>query len=198
MSFINFQSKEVNCKIVYFGTGMSGKTTNIQYIYQKTAPMGKSSMIDFGSENDRTLFFDFLPLEVGDVNGFNVRFHLYSAPGQPFYEDGRKMLFRGIDGIVFVVDSQVEKIESNIESFVEMEKLLLENGVNPNTIPIIFQWNKRDLPNIVSIEELNQRFNKRNGISMECIANTGEGVFETLTTLSKLIMTNLKGSLEES
>ena len=162
MSFINHQSKEINCKLVYYGPGLCGKTTNIQYVYQKTSGDHAGKMITLNTENERTLFFDFLPLDLGEIRGFKTRFHLYTVPGQVFYEASRKLILRGVDGIVFVADSQIERMEDNIESLKGLEKNLKEQGHNINKIPLVFQWNKRDLPNIVSVEDLSKSLNKYN------------------------------------
>ena len=195
MSFVNYQTKEVNCKIVFYGPGMGGKTTNIQYVYKKTAGDSRGDMISLSTENERTLFFDFLPLDLGEIRGFKTRLHLYTVPGQVFYEVSRKLILRGVDGIVFVADSQVERMESNLESHAGMEKNLIEQGYDIDQLPIVMQWNKRDLPNVVSIEELESKLNKRKHSSFESIAIDGVGVFETLKTISKLVLMNLKSGL---
>ncbi|EQC42896.1 mutual gliding-motility protein MglA [Bacteriovorax sp. BSW11_IV] len=195
MSFVNYNTKEVNCKIVYYGPGLGGKTTNIQYVYQKTSGDNKGKMITLNTENERTLFFDFLPLELGEVRGFKTRFHLYTVPGQVFYEASRKLILRGVDGIVFVADSQVERMEANIESLRGLEKNLEEQGYDISTIPLVFQWNKRDLPNAVSVEDLKEKLNKWDAPEFDGIAVSGNGVFETLKSISKLVLMNLKGGL---
>jgi len=146
MSFVNYHTKEINCKIVYYGPGLGGKTTNIQFIYQKTSMQNKGQMITLNTENERTLFFDFLPLDLGEIRGFKTRFHLYTVPGQVFYEASRKLILRGVDGIVFVADSQVERMEANIESYQGLEKNLSDQGYDLTKIPVVMQWNKRDLP----------------------------------------------------
>ena len=153
MSFVNYHTKEINCKIVYYGPGLGGKTTNIQYIYQKTSSQNKGQMITLNTENERTLFFDFLPLDLGEIRGFKTRFHLYTVPGQVFYEASRKLILRGVDGLVFVADSQVERMEANIESLTGLEKNLTEQGYDISKVPMVMQWNKRDLPNIVAVED---------------------------------------------
>jgi signal recognition particle receptor subunit beta len=195
MSFVNYQTKEVNCKIVFYGPGMGGKTTNIQFVYKKTAGDSRGDMISLSTENERTLFFDFLPLDLGEIRGFKTRFHLYTVPGQVFYEASRKLILRGVDGIVFVADSQVERMESNIESLQGMEQNLKEQGYDLGQLPIVMQWNKRDLPNVVSIEELETKLNPRKLPSFESTAVEGKGVFETLKTISKLVLMNLKSGL---
>ena len=196
MSFVNYHTKEINCKIVYYGPGLGGKTTNIQFVYQKTSSGNRGQMITLNTENERTLFFDFLPLELGNIRGFKTRFHLYTVPGQVFYEASRKLILRGVDGIVFVADSQVERMEANIESLEGLRNNLLEQGYSFNDIPIVFQWNKRDLPNIISVQDLERRLNPGEFPSFEAIAAKGQGVFETLKTISKLVLMNIKGGFE--
>jgi signal recognition particle receptor subunit beta len=196
MSFVNYQTKEINCKIVYYGPGLGGKTTNIQYIYQKTSGEAKSKMISLNTDNERTLFFDFLPLNLGEIRGFKTRFHLYTVPGQVFYEASRKLILRGVDGIVFVADSQVERLEDNIKSFEGLKLNLEEQGYEIDKLPMVFQWNKRDLPNVLSEEELNNRFNHADRPTFAAAAIEGKGVFETLKMISKLVLLNIKGGLE--
>ena len=192
MSFVNRYTKEVNCKIVYYGPGLGGKTTNIQHVYQKTSGEVRNDMISLSTENERTLFFDFLPLNLGEVRGFKTRFHLYTVPGQIFYEASRKLILRGVDGIIFVADSQVEKMESNIESLMGLEKNLGEQGHSIQKIPLVFQWNKRDLPNIISEEDMQHKLNKWDFPTHKACALRGEGVFDTLKTVGKLVLMNLK------
>lgn len=196
MSFVNYHTKEINCKIVYYGPGLGGKTTNIQYIYQKTSSQNKGQMITLNTENERTLFFDFLPLDLGEIRGFKTRFHLYTVPGQVFYEASRKLILRGVDGLVFVADSQVERMEANLESLQGLEKNLADQGYDIAKVPLIMQWNKRDLPNIVPVEDLERQLNKRKNPSFEAIASQGHGVFETLKMVSKSVLLNIKGGLE--
>lgn len=195
MSFVNYVTKEVNCKIVYYGPGLGGKTTNIQYVYQKTSGENRGNMIALNTENERTLFFDFLPLELGEIRGFKTRFHLYTVPGQVFYEASRKLILRGVDGIVFVADSQVEKMEANLESLKSLEKNLIEQGYEIEKMPIVMQWNKRDLPNVTGVKDLSQSLNKWKAPEFEAVAIKGEGVFDTLKMISKLVLMNLKGGL---
>ncbi len=195
MSFVNYYTKEVNCKIVYYGPGLGGKTTNIQYVYQKTSGTTKGQMISLNTENERTLFFDFLPLELGDIRGFKTRFHLYTVPGQVFYEASRKLILRGVDGLVFVADSQVEKMEANIESLKGLEKNLEEQGYDIKRIPLVMQWNKRDLPNISSVVDLEKELNIYKVPQFEAVAVKGTGVFETLKSISKLVLMNLKSGI---
>jgi len=196
MSFVNYHTKEVNCKIVYYGPGLGGKTTNIQYVYQRTNPTNKNKLVTLNTDNERTLFFDFLPLELGEIRGYKTRFHLYTVPGQTFYEASRKLILRGVDGVVFVADSQVQKMEQNIDSFRSLENNLKEQGYQLEKLPLVMQWNKRDLPNITSSEDLNNKLNKYDVPHFESVATQGDGVFETLKMISKLVLLNIKGGLE--
>ena len=196
MSFVNYHTKEINCKIVYYGPGLGGKTTNIQHIYQKTSADNKSKMVTLNTENERTLFFDFLPLELGEIRGFKTRFHLYTVPGQVFYEASRKLILRGVDGIVFVDDSQIEKMEANLQSLDSLKENLSEQGYDVSKLPIIMQWNKRDLPNISPVSELEKSLNSLDVPSFEASALKGDGVFESLKMISKLVLMNLRSSLD--
>jgi signal recognition particle receptor subunit beta len=198
MSFVNYHTKEINCKIVYYGPGLGGKTTNIQYIYQRTNPNNKGKMVTLNTENERTLFFDFLPLDLGQIRGFKTRFHLYTVPGQVFYEASRKLILRGVDGIVFVADSQVEKMNDNIESLRGLKENLKDQGYDINKIPMVMQWNKRDLPNITPESELENKLNIYEVPAFSSTALNGDGVFETLKAVSKLVLLNIKGGLESS
>lgn len=192
MSFINYSAREINCKIVYYGPGLCGKTTNLIYIYKKTNPDSKGKMISLATETERTLFFDFLPLALGNIKGFKVRFHLYTVPGQVFYDASRKLILRGVDGVIFVADSQVERMEANIESIENLRKNLKDQGLNLDAMPFIIQYNKRDLPNVVPVEDLNRVLNPRNVPFYEAVAATGKGVFDTLKELAKLVIMELK------
>lgn len=192
MSFINYASREINCKIVYYGPGLCGKTTNLQYVYQKTAPDAKGKMISLATETERTLFFDFLPLALGEIRGFKTRFHLYTVPGQVFYDASRKLILKGVDGVVFVADSQEERIDANIESLDNLRANLIEQGYDLDKLPYVIQYNKRDLPSAMSIEELRSDLNPTNVPEYEACATTGEGVFETLKAIAKLILIDLK------
>ena len=193
MSFINYSTKEVNCKIVYFGAGLSGKTTNIQYIYERTQETRRGKLVTLSTENERTLFFDFLPLAVEDVRGYKTRFHLYTIPGQTFYEISREFILKGIDGIVFVVDSQEERMDANIESFEALERSLDRQGYDLARIPLVFQYNKRDTAGAVSLQELEATFNPRGRPYYEAVANRGEGVMETLQAISQSVIRHLRG-----
>jgi mutual gliding-motility protein MglA len=192
MSFINYSSREINCKIVYYGPGLCGKTTNLQYIYNKTAAETKGKLISLSTETDRTLFFDFLPLSLGEIRGFKTRFHLYTVPGQVFYDASRRLILKGVDGVVFVADSQVERMEANQESLENLKINLAEQGFDINKIPYVVQYNKRDLPNAVTVEEMQPMLNPRSVPNYEAIAPTGVGVFDTLKAVAKLVLTELR------
>lgn len=192
MSFINYSSREINCKIVYYGPGLCGKTTNLQYIYNRTNPDSKGKMISLATETERTLFFDFLPLSLGEIRGFKTRFHLYTVPGQVFYDASRKLILKGVDGVVFVVDSQIDRMEANMESLENLRYNLQEQGYDLDKIPYVIQYNKRDLPNVASVEELRTLTNKTGVPDFEAIATSGEGVFDTLKSVAKLVLTELK------
>ncbi|MBI5902348.1 MAG: GTPase domain-containing protein, partial [Deltaproteobacteria bacterium] len=182
------------CKIVYYGPGLCGKTTNLQYIFKKTRPESRGKMITLATEAERTLFFDFLPLALGDIKGFKTRFHLYTVPGQIFYDASRKLILKGVDGIVFVADSQVERMDANIESFENMKLNLEEHGYNLNNVPYVVQYNKRDLPNTVPVQELKRVLNSSAAPDFEAVASVGAGVFETLKVIVKLVLIELKKS----
>jgi mutual gliding-motility protein MglA len=192
MTFINYASKEINCKIVYYGPGLGGKTTNLQYIYNKTSPEAKGKMISLATEADRTLFFDFLPLDLGTIRGFTTRFHLYTVPGQVFYDASRKLILKGVDGVVFVADSQQERMEANIESIRNLEDNLHDHGFDLRTIPYVLQFNKRDLPNVLPVEELYRVLNFKREPTFEGVATTGVGVFDTLKSVAKQILIELR------
>jgi signal recognition particle receptor subunit beta len=192
LSFINFAAREINCKIVYYGPGLGGKTTNLQHIFDKTGEQQKGKMISLATETDRTLFFDFLPLDLGTIRGFKTRFHLYTVPGQVFYDASRKLILRGVDGVVFVADSQSERADANVESLENLVENLLEHGYDFNTIPYVLQLNKRDLPNVVPVDEMKQQLRRREEPVFESIASQGVGVFETLKEIARQILVELK------
>jgi mutual gliding-motility protein MglA len=192
LSFINFAAREINCKIVYYGAGLGGKTTNLQVIYQKTADQQKGKMISLATETERTLFFDFLPLDLGSVRGFKTRIHLYTVPGQVFYDASRKLILRGVDGIVFVADSQEQRMDANVEALENLMSNLKEHGYDFNKIPYVLQLNKRDLPNILPVEMLATELRKKNEAIVEAVAFQGVGVFETLKEIAKQVLTELK------
>ena len=192
MTFINYASREINCKIVYYGPGLCGKTTNLQYIYDSTAPQAKGKLISLATETDRTLFFDFMPLELGTVRGFKTRFHLYTVPGQVYYDASRKLILKGVDGVVFVADSQEERMDANIESLYNLEENLKSQGYDLMNIPYVLQHNKRDLPNVLSVEELTSELNRKNEPVYEAVASKGDGVFDTLQAVAKQVLTELR------
>ncbi|HET9795017.1 MAG TPA: GTPase domain-containing protein [Thermoanaerobaculia bacterium] len=192
MTFINYAAREINCKIVFYGPGLGGKTTNLQYIYDRTNSNSKGKLISLATETDRTLFFDFLPLDLGTVRGFRTRFHLYTVPGQVFYDASRKLILKGVDGVVFVADSQRARAESNVESLQNLDKNLKEHGYDLATIPYVLQFNKRDLPTAMPADEMYQQLNVKGEPTFEAVAPQGVGVFETLKAVAKLVLLELK------
>jgi mutual gliding-motility protein MglA len=193
MSFINHMTKEINCKVVYYGPGLCGKTTNLQYVFERSTPDARGKMISLATETERTLFFDFLPLSLGKVKGFNIRFHLYTVPGQVFYDASRKLILKGADGVVFVADSQAERLEANIESVENLHTNLTEYGLKTADLAYIIQYNKRDLSNALPVEELRAAVNPEGVPDFEACARTGAGVFETLKGVSRTILQRLSG-----
>ena len=194
MSFINYSSREINCKIVYYGAGLCGKTTNLQYIYRRTNPNQKGKLISLATETERTLFFDFLPLALGDIKGFKIRFHLYTVPGQVFYAASRKLILKGVDGVIFVADSQIERMESNMESLDDLQINLAEQGYELEKLPFAIQYNKRDLPNRLPVSELKKLLLVENEPVFEAVATTGEGVLETLKSVARQVLVELRKS----
>jgi len=192
VSFINFASREINCKIVYYGAGLGGKTTNLQWIFEQTAKKSGGKMISLATETDRTLFFDFLPLELGTVRGFKARFHLYTVPGQVFYDASRKLLLRGVDGVIFVADSQEERMDANDEALDNLQINLKDHGYDFMKIPYVLQINKRDLPNALPAAELKERLVRKQESVFEAIAVQGVGVMETLKEVGRQVLAELK------
>ena len=192
MSFINFAAREINCKIVYYGPGLGGKTTNLQWIFERTGDQQKGKMISLATETERTLFFDFLPLDLGTVRGFKTRIHLYTVPGQVFYDASRKLILRGVDGVVFVADSQEERMDANVEALENLQENLKEHSYDFNRIPYVLQLNKRDLPNAMPVDTLKKELLKKEEPIIEAIAFQGVGVFETLKSVAKLVLIELK------
>jgi signal recognition particle receptor subunit beta len=192
MALINYSSKEINCKIVYYGPGLGGKTTNIKHIYSKVNPENRGKLMSLDTELDRTLFFDFLPVDLGTVKGFSVHFHLYTVPGQVYYNASRKLILKGVDGLIFVADSQIERFEDNIDSMENLNDNLIEYNKKVEEIPLAIQYNKRDLPNIVSINELEDALNPRGVFYCEGVACEGIGVFEPLKEVSKKVLRKLR------
>ena len=220
MSLINYASREINCKLVYYGPGLGGKTTNLEYIYEKVAPASKGKMISLATETERTLFFDFLPVDLGTIRGFKTRFHLYTVPGQVYYNASRRLILKGVDGVVFVADSQMERLDANLESMQNLYDNMAQHGLDIRRIPFVIQYNKRDLPNAAPLPELQEALNpgwvvedparqrplpdpNRPGetlvlqvdgmwvervSSFEACALRGDGVFDTLRAISKLVL----------
>lgn len=223
MSMINYASREINCKIVYYGPGLGGKTTNLEHVYSKVAPDQRGKMVSLATETERTLFFDFLPVDLGTIRGFKTRFHLYTVPGQVYYNASRKLILKGVDGVVFVADSQIERMEANVESMQNLYDNLAEYGYDLTKTPFVLQYNKRDLPNAAPIPDLQEQLNpgwevtespKQRPVAdaqhegemlvqqvngawverapyFESVAMTGEGVFETLRHVAKLVLKSL-------
>ncbi len=194
MSFINFASREINCKIVYYGAGLGGKTTNLQWIFDQTLGKTGGKMISLATETDRTLFFDFLPLDLGTVRGFKTRFHLYTVPGQVFYDASRKLILRGVDGVVFVADSQEERMDANLESLENLDANLKEHGYDFMKVPYVLQLNKRDLPSALPVEDLKKQLVRKEEPTFEAVAVKGVGVFETLKEVGRIVLADLKKS----
>lgn len=192
MAVLNYAAREITCKIVYCGPGLSGKTVNLQQIYKMVSPDRRGELVSLATETERTLFFDFLPLDLGTVQGFKLRFQLYTTPGQALYEASRKLILRGVDGLVFVVDSQRSRLEENVRIFESLKRELAAVGYDFNTLPFVFQYNKRDLPEIVSIEELNEKLNPEGKYKyFEAVAIEGKGVMETLKAISQEVLLKL-------
>jgi mutual gliding-motility protein MglA len=192
MAFINYAAREINCKIVYYGPGLCGKTTNIQWIHAKTRADAKGKLISLATETDRTLFFDFMPIELGSIRGFRTRFHLYTVPGQVFYEASRKLILKGVDGVVFVADSQEVRQDANIDSLENLKQNLRDHGHDPMTIPYVLQLNKRDLPEVLGADELKKELQFREEPIFEAVAKDGTGVFDTLKGIIKQVLLDLK------
>jgi mutual gliding-motility protein MglA len=190
--FINFPAREINCKLVYYGPGLGGKTANLQWIYENTGANQKGKMISLATETDRTLFFDFLPLDLGTVRGFKTRLHLYTVPGQVFYEASRKLILKGADGVVFVADSQEERLDANLETLDNLQEHMKEHGLSFDTIPYVLQLNKRDLPDILSVKELRDKLQRKGEPILEATAISGTGVFETLKEVARLVLGELR------
>lgn len=192
MTFINYAAREINCKIVYYGPGLGGKTTNIQYIYDKTNTNAKGKLISLATESERTLFFDFLPIELGTIRGFKTRFHLYTVPGQVFYDASRKLILKGVDGVVFVADSQEARMDANEESIRNLRENLKDNGYDLDRIPYVLQLNKRDLPTAVPAEAMTRTLRVKGEPVFEAVASKGTGVYDTLKAMVKLVLLDLK------
>ena len=192
MTFINYAAREINCKIVYYGPGLCGKTTNIQFIYERTNPVAKGKLISLATETDRTLFFDFMPLDLGTIQGFKTRFHLYTVPGQVFYDASRRLILKGVDGVIFVADSQESRFEANIEAIQNLKDNMKTYGYDLMTVPYVLQLNKRDLPTALEAEKLVNALRVKNEPVFEAVATTGAGVFETLKAMARMVLLNLR------
>ena len=192
MASINYAFKEISCKIVFYGPGLSGKTTNLQFVYRKAPSHTRGELISLATDQDRTLYFDFLPVDIGKIHGFSTKFQLYTVPGQVYYNATRKLVLRGVDGLVFVADSQKSKMDENMESFQNLVENLSEYGYNLDKIPVVFQYNKRDLASISSVEELEEVLNPKGLPYFEAVASKGIGVFDTLKCISKLVLDQAK------
>jgi len=191
MSMINYASREINCKVVYYGSGLGGKTTNLEYVYSRVNPDTKGKMISLATETERTLFFDFLPIDLGEIRGFRTRFHLYTVPGQVYYNASRRLILKGVDGLIFVADSQRSRLEANIEAMHNLYENMESYGYDVETIPFVLQYNKRDLPDIMGVEELRAVLNPMGVPDFEAVAVEGEGVFQTLSAVSKMVVRSL-------
>ena len=189
---LDFRTRELTIKLVYYGPGLCGKTANLQYIYGKTNPGARGKMISLATETERTLFFDFLPLALGEIRGFKTRFHLYTVPGQVFYDASRKLILKGVDGVVFVADSQIARMEANLESMENLRNNLAEQGYSLDNIPFVIQYNKRDMPGVVPVDELRSQLNPKDVPEFEAIAPQGVGVFDTLKAVAKLVLQELR------
>lgn len=198
MPLVNYSSREISCKVVYYGPGRGGKTTNLQDVHARVPEAKRGRMVSLATEMDRTLFFDFLPLDLGTISGFQVRFQLYTVPGQVYYDATRKLVLQGADGVVFVADSGARRQEENVESFRNLQNNLLEQKVDPRAIPLCLQYNKRDLPDAVPVEELERTLNYRGLRAYPAVATTGEGVFETLRGISELVLERIAARVQRT
>jgi mutual gliding-motility protein MglA len=191
MSMINYASREINCKIVYYGPGLGGKTTNLEYVYEKVAPSTRGKLISLATESERTLFFDFLPVDLGTIRGFKTRFHLYTVPGQVYYNASRKLILKGVDGVVFVADSHPARLDANLESMDNLYQNLAEHDFDLRALPFVIQYNKRDLPDALPVEQMAETLNPTGVPSFEAVATRGTGVFDTLKAISKQVIKSL-------
>jgi len=194
LTFINYVAREINCKIVYYGPGLGGKTTNLQYLYNITNPENKGKLISLATETERTLFFDFLPIDLGQIRGLRTRFHIYTVPGQVFYDASRKLILRGVDGVVFVADSQEERLDANLESISNLDQNLKEHGFDLGKIPYVLQLNKRDLPNAMPAEQLKKLLLVKGEPVFEAVATNGTGILDTLKAVARQVLVELRKS----
>jgi mutual gliding-motility protein MglA len=191
MSMINYASREINCKIVYYGPGLGGKTTNLEYVYEKVAPSTRGKLISLATESERTLFFDFLPVDLGTIRGFKTRFHLYTVPGQVYYNASRKLILKGVDGVVFVADSHPARLDANLEAMDNLYQNLAEHDFDLRALPFVVQFNKRDLPDALPVDEMAATLNPTGVPAFEAVATRGTGVFDTLKAISKQVIKSL-------
>lgn len=195
MTYVNYAAREINIKIVYYGPGLGGKTTNLKYIFEKSAADQKGKLISLATETDRTLFFDFMPVDLGTIQGFKTRLHLYTVPGQVFYNASRKLILKGVDGVVQVADSQIERMDANFESIENLQENLKEHGYDLATIPYLLQLNKRDLSNIMPTDYMSDKLQIKDEPVVEAVATEGVGVFESLKAVSKMVLVDLRKRL---
>jgi mutual gliding-motility protein MglA len=194
LTFINYVAREINCKIVYYGPGLGGKTTNLQYLYDITNAENKGKLVSLATETERTLFFDFLPIDLGQIRGLRTRFHLYTVPGQVFYDASPKLILRGVDGVVFVADSQEERLDANLESLANLKQNLKEHGFDIGKIPYVLQLNKRDLPNVMPAEQLTNLLLVKGEPVFEAVATRGTGIVDTLKGVARQVLVELRKS----
>ena len=191
MSLINYSTREISCKVVFYGPGLGGKTTNVQYVYGRIRPETKGRLVSLATEMDRTLFFDFLPLDLGPIKGFRTRLHLYTVPGQVYYDASRRLILRGVDGIVFVADSLISRFEANVESLYNLHENLAQHDMKLENLPFAVQYNKRDLRDIIPVSDLQEELNPTRYPHFEAVATQGVGVFDTLKCVSKMVLRKL-------
>jgi signal recognition particle receptor subunit beta len=196
MALVNHTTREINAKIVYYGPGLSGKTTNIHFIYHRISPSQRGKLISLATETDRTLFFDFLPVELGTIKNYKVRFHLYTVPGQVFYNATRKLVLKGADGVIFVADSQRTMLDADLESHRNLHDNFSEMGIDLSDFPVVLQYNKRDLPDVMTLDEMNSKLNPLNGAFYEAVAPRGDGVLKTFAAISKLVLQDMQKNPE--
>jgi mutual gliding-motility protein MglA len=192
VSFVNYASREINCKIVYYGAGLSGKTSNLKWIFEQTEGKGGGKMICLATESERTLFFDFLPIDLGEIRGFKVRFHLYTVPGQVIYDSSRNLILRGVDGVVMVADSQEKRSDANIETVEGLLENLKAHRQNFAALPYVLQLNKRDLPGVLPVEEMRRLLVRKDEPVIEAVASRGVGVFETLREIARRVLVEVR------
>lgn len=191
MSFINYAAREINCKLVYYGPGLAGKTSNVQYVHDRTIPAARGQLLNLNTDTERTLFFDFMPLSLGTIRGFKVRMHLYTVPGQIFYNATRRLVLNSVDGIIFVADSQADRFEANLESLANLHENLADQGTTIDAQPFVIQYNKRDTPDALPVTTLRAALNPTGVPDIEAVTGRGTGVFETLKITARMVLANL-------